>query len=371
MSHLFEPARIGSMTLRNRFVRSATWEAMATPEGTVTPRLVDTIAALARGGVGLIISSHAYVSPEGQAGPGQIGAYKDELSPGLKQMAAAARDHGAKILLQLAHAGYFAAQALTGRPPPAVSAAVRLDDIPRRELTTGDIQAVVRAFAAAAARAKTAGFDGVQIHSAHGYLLNQFLSPLFNRRSDEYGGALQNRVRVHLETLRAVRAAVGEDYPVLIKLNGRDFIEGGLEPEDAVAAAVLMEAAGLDAVELSSGMTKFAQFGSARQGISSRKKEAYNQQEASPLQTAAEDPPDPGGRHPLPARGRAAGRRGCVRLHCDEPALHPRAGSRPPLAVRRPPQGRLHLRQPLLRAGAQRGGPLLRHGCEEKQGGRR
>ena len=280
MSHLFEPARIGSMTLRNRFVRSATWEAMATPEGAVTPRLVDTIAALARGGVGLIISSHAYVSPEGQAGPGQIGAYKGELVPGLKQMAAAARDHGAKILLQLAHAGYFAAQALTGRPPPAVSAAVRLDDIPRRELTTGDIQAVVRAFAAAAARAKTAGFDGVQIHSAHGYLLNQFLSPLFNRRSDEYGGALQNRVRVHLETLRAVRAAVGEDYPVLIKLNGRDFIEGGLEPEDAVAAAVLMEATGLDAVELSSGMTKFAQFGSARQGISSRKKEAYNQEEA-------------------------------------------------------------------------------------------
>jgi 2,4-dienoyl-CoA reductase-like NADH-dependent reductase (Old Yellow Enzyme family) len=280
MSHLFEPARIGSMALRNRFVRSATWEAMATPEGAVTPRLVDTIAALARGGVGLIVSSHAYVSPEGQAGPGQIGGYKDELVPGLKQMAAAARDHGAKILLQLAHAGYFAAHHLTGRPPVAVSAAVKLDEVTRRELSPADVHEVVRAFAAAAARAKTAGFDGVQIHSAHGYLFNQFLSPLFNRRTDAYGGSLSNRVRVHLETIRAVRQAVGADYPVLIKLNGRDFIEGGLELEESVEAAARMEQAGLDAVELSSGMTKFSRFGSARTQISNQTKEAYNQEEA-------------------------------------------------------------------------------------------
>jgi len=282
MSHLFEPARIGSMALRNRFVRSATWEAMATLEGAVTPRLVDTIAALARGGVGLIISSHAYVSPEGQAGPGQIGAYKDELITGLKQMAAATHDHGAKILLQLAHAGYFAAQALTGIPPSAVSAAIRLDDIPRRELTVDSIHAVVQAFAAAASRAKAAGFDGVQIHSAHGYLFNQFLSPLFNQRTDEYGGTLQNRSRVHIETLRAVRQAVGADYPILIKLNGRDFAEGGggLELDDSVEAAALMESAGLDALELSSGMTKYARFGSARQSITNQKKEAYNQEEA-------------------------------------------------------------------------------------------
>jgi 2,4-dienoyl-CoA reductase-like NADH-dependent reductase (Old Yellow Enzyme family) len=268
------------MALRNRFVRSATWEAMATPEGAVTPRLVDTIAALARGGVGLIVSSHAYVSPEGQAGPGQIGVYKDGLVSGLKQMAAGAHDHGAKMVLQLAHAGYFAAHHLTGLPPVAVSAAVKLDEVTRRELSLADIHEVVRAFAAAAARAKTAGFDGVQIHSAHGYLFNQFLSPLFNRRTDAYGGSLSNRVRVHLETIRAVRQAVGADYPVLIKLNGRDFIEGGLELEESVEAAVLMEQAGLDAIELSSGMTKFSRFGSARTKISNQAKEAYNQEEA-------------------------------------------------------------------------------------------
>jgi 2,4-dienoyl-CoA reductase-like NADH-dependent reductase (Old Yellow Enzyme family) len=280
MNNLFESARISSMDLRNRFVRSATWEAMATEKGQVTPRLIDTIAALAKGGVGLIISGHAYIRPAGQAGPNQLGAYEDELIPGLRQMAAAAHDHGAKILLQLAHAGYFAAQKLTGQPPLAVSVSVKLDDIPRRELAPADIADIVQAFAEAAGRAKAAGFDGVQIHSAHGYLLNQFLSPLFNRRTDGYGGSLDNRARVHLETIRAVRRTVGADYPVLIKANGRDYAEGGLELEDSVEAAALMEQAGLDALELSSGMTKFSKFGSARTGITAQVKEAYNQEEA-------------------------------------------------------------------------------------------
>lgn len=290
MSNLFEPARIGLMELRNRFVRSATWEGMATPDGAVTPRLVDMISALAKGGVGLIISSHAYVRPAGQAGPGQLGVYKDDLIPGLRQMVAAAHDHGAKMLLQLAHAGYFAPQNLTGVPPFAVSATVKLDDIPRRELTIADIDDVVQAFAAAAGRAKIAGFDGVQIHTAHGYLFSQFLSPLFNRRTDEYGGSLDNRARVHLETIRAVRRAVGEDYPILIKLNGRDFAEGGLELEESIGAAALMEQAGLDAVELSSGMTKFSKFTSSRTGITAQAKEAYNQEEAKAFKRRLKTP---------------------------------------------------------------------------------
>jgi 2,4-dienoyl-CoA reductase-like NADH-dependent reductase (Old Yellow Enzyme family) len=280
MNNLFETATIKTMTLRNRFVRSATWEAMATASGEVTPRLVDTTATLAKGGVGLIISGHAYILPAGQAGPMQLGAYKDDLIPGLRQMAAAAHAHGARILLQMAHAGYFAAHNLSGMPPFAVSASVKLDDIPRRELTDADIADLSQAFAAAANRAKAAGFDGVQIHSAHGYLFNQFLSPLFNRRTDQYGGTLANRARVHLETIRAVRRAVGADYPVLIKLNGRDYAEGGLELEESVEAAALMEQAGLDAIELSSGMTKFSKFSAVRTGITTQAKEAYNQEEA-------------------------------------------------------------------------------------------
>jgi 2,4-dienoyl-CoA reductase-like NADH-dependent reductase (Old Yellow Enzyme family) len=182
----------------------------------------------------------------------------------------------------MAHAGYFAAQKLTGRPPLAASAAVKLNDVFRRELTPDDIGDVVQAFAAAAVRAKAAGFDGVQLHSAHGYLLNQFLAPLFNKRTDEYGGSLPNRVRVHLEILRAVRLAVGPDHPVLVKLNGRDYaeVEGGLELEDALEAAALLERAGLDGLELSSGMTQFSTFGAARTRIGTQKKEAYNQEEA-------------------------------------------------------------------------------------------
>ncbi len=280
MSPLFAPAAIKGMMLRNRFVRSATWEAMAAPDGAVTPRLVETIAALARGGVGLIISSHAFIRPEGQAGPGQVGAYGDELLPGLRRMAAAAHDNGAKILLQLAHAGYFAAGNLTGVRPLAVSAAVKLDDTPRREMSVADIGALVEAFAAAAVRAKAAGFDGIQLHCAHGYLLNQFLSPLFNRRTDDYGGTFVNRVRVHRETIQAIRRAVGENYPVLAKVNSRDFAEGGLELPEALEAAVLMEQAGIDAVELSSGMTRFARLGAARTGIRNQTKEAYHQEEA-------------------------------------------------------------------------------------------
>ena len=130
MSHLFESAKIGTMSLANRFVRSATWEGLATVDGAVTPELVEAIEELARGGVGLIISSHAYVRPDGQAGPRQLGAYKDELVPGLRRMATAARENGAKMVLQLAHAGCFAAEELTGTPPLVVSAAVESDDPP-------------------------------------------------------------------------------------------------------------------------------------------------------------------------------------------------------------------------------------------------
>jgi 2,4-dienoyl-CoA reductase-like NADH-dependent reductase (Old Yellow Enzyme family) len=281
MSTLFEPVKLGTLTLRNRFVRSATWEAMATPAGEVTPKLADTITALARGGVGLIISSHAYVSPEGQAGPGQIGVHTDAMVPGLKRMAAAAHEHGAKMVLQLAHSGYLAIESLTGRKPLAVSAAVRLDEAEREELDPAGIRRIVRAYADAAARAMEAGYDGVQIHAAHGYCFSQFLSPIFNRRTDDYGGPIANRARVIVETLAAVRRVVGEKTPILAKVNGRDCAEGGLEAADAVEAAALMEGAGLDAIEVSSGMSKFAKSGSARLAITSAEKEAYNREDSA------------------------------------------------------------------------------------------
>jgi 2,4-dienoyl-CoA reductase-like NADH-dependent reductase (Old Yellow Enzyme family) len=275
MSRLFETSAIHGMTIANRFVRSATWEGMAADDGAVAPRLIETMTALAKGGVGLIISSHSYVRPDGQATPRQLGIYKDELIPGLQQMTAAVHACGGKIVMQLAHAGNFAAEALTGQPPLVVSDYEGLAKAPRKEMTAHDIQEIVASYADAARRAKSAGFDGVQIHSAHGYLLSQFLSPLFNRRRDNYGGDIRNRVRVHLEVLEAIRAAVGKDYPVLIKMNCRDFVENGLTVEDSVRAAGLLADAGLDAIELSGGLLTSIKLSPSRPAIDSVDKEAY------------------------------------------------------------------------------------------------
>lgn len=282
MSILFEPTTINGMQLPNRFIRSATWVGMAGDDGVVTSRLTACMETLAAGGVGLIISGHAYVERAGQAGPKQLGIYSDDQGPGLESMVSAVHSAGGKIIAQLAHAGYFAAAKLTGRKPWAVSAEVDLMDGDRQTLKVEDIQDLVQAFAAAAKRAVAAGFDGVQIHSGHGYLLSQFLSPLFNRRTDEYGGEIANRSRIHLEILKAVRSVVGDDYPVLIKLNCSDFVEGGLEPEEALAAGILLEKAGIDAIELTGGLLRTSLMGPSpsRAGINSPAKEAYHQTEA-------------------------------------------------------------------------------------------
>jgi 2,4-dienoyl-CoA reductase-like NADH-dependent reductase (Old Yellow Enzyme family) len=280
MNTLFSSSTIKSMTLPNRFVRSATWEGMAADNGAVTPRLIETMEALALGGVGMIISSHAYVSPEGQAGPWQLGIYKDELIEGFENMTTAVHTAGGKILAQLAHAGQSAAKQLTGLIPLAVSDVTGLSTDTRKEITRQDVTAIVLAYAQAARRAKLAGFDGVQIHAAHGYLLNQFLSPAFNQRRDEYGGRIENRARILLEVLQAVRQEVGHDYPVLIKMNSRDFIDNGLTLEDSRKTAVLLTDAGIDAIELSGGMLASKTLPPSRLGINTEDKEAYFKEEA-------------------------------------------------------------------------------------------
>lgn len=282
MPQLFEPVELGGLRLDNRFMRSATWEGLAAEGGAVTPRLCALIEALARGGVGLIVSSHAYVRPEGQAGPGQLGAHADALVPGLAQMAAAAHAHGAKILLQLAHAGALAATALSGRPAWSVSGVEAASGTtPVHVMSAADIGELADAFGAAAGRARAAGFDGVQIHAAHGYLLSQFLSPRHNRRQDAYGGPIENRAAALRAALAAVREAVGPGFPVWIKMNGQDFVEGGLETAEALAAARLLEADGLDGLELSGGVAGSLRRSPARVGIASAEREAYHRDEAA------------------------------------------------------------------------------------------
>lgn len=250
MATLFEKTTIKNLSLHNRFVRSATWEGMADEHGAPTPELNQLMADLAQGEVGLTISGHAYVSPDGQASPRQLGVHDPELLPELTLMPKAVHAAGGRIALQLAHAGAYGI-APEGTIGPSVIAGHEGKTC--REMSKSDIQRIVGAFASGATLAKQAGFDAVQIHAAHGYLLSQFLSPHYNKRQDEYGGSLENRARIVLEVLAAVRQAVGEDYAVLIKLNSDDFIEGGATIEDMLQIAEFLETAGIDAIEISGG----------------------------------------------------------------------------------------------------------------------
>lgn len=275
MSKVFEQTEINGMRLANRFVRSATWEGMATDEGAVTSRLVNVMAELAEGSMGLIISSHAYVRKDGQAGLYQIGIYDDSLSRGLETMTRAVHERKGKIVAQLAHAGLFGNTKLSGEEPVAVSALEGYTHPPRRVMDAKDVQALVEAFSRAAGRARDSGFDGVQLHAAHGYLLNQFLSPAFNKREDAYGGSVENRSRAVLETVRAVRGTVGGSYPLLIKMNSEDFLEGGLTLQDSLRIASLLQEAGIDAVELSGGTFLSGKLGPSRGGIKTEDREAY------------------------------------------------------------------------------------------------
>ena len=292
-STLFEPTTIRGMDLANRFVRSATWEGMADPQGRAMPDLVRLYGELARGRVGLIISSHAFVLPEGRAGFQQLGAHDDSMIPALTQLAAAVHHSGGKIALQISHGGLWSqpapdgvadvereaaegaaragaepgpAQPEGGEPAQPLGPSVRQTDAgpSGREMQSADIARVTRAFAAAAKRAQTAGFDAVQIHCAHGYLLSSFLSPFFNQRHDEYGGGTASRARFAVEVVQAVREAVGPDFPVLMKMNSEDFIAGGLTVEDMLQSAALLAAAGVDAMELSGGTSLSGELGPLR-----------------------------------------------------------------------------------------------------------
>jgi 2,4-dienoyl-CoA reductase-like NADH-dependent reductase (Old Yellow Enzyme family) len=275
MSKLFEKTEINGMVLRNRFVRSATWEGMAGEDGSCTSKVVAIMESLAEGNVGLIITGHAYVLPEGQAGPWQLGIYKDEFIPGLAKMTTAVHDRGGAIALQISHAGFFANPKLIGGTPAGPSDAAGFTKTPRRAMTAQEIEDVVAAFGQAASRAKNAGFDGIQIHAAHGYLLSQFLSPAFNRRTDVYGGSVEQRVKIIVDVIRAIRRQVGADYPVLIKMNSRDFIEEGLTLEASVRAGAILREEGLDAIELSGGTLVSGEHNPSRTGILTEEKEAY------------------------------------------------------------------------------------------------
>ena len=279
-SKLFETTTLNGMTLKNRFVRSATAEGMATEDGAATPRLINLMVELVEGGVGLIITGHTYVTKRGQATPWQLGIYDDKLIPGLRKMTDAVHKRDGKIVAQLAHSGLRANPKLIDGAPLAPTAMEGLNEVVAQEMTSEDINATVEAFGNAAGRARKAGFDGVQIHAAHSYLLSQFLSPAFNLRKDAYGGTIENRARILVEVVEAIQERVGKDYPLLIKINSRDFLEGGLELEDSIRAGAMLKDVGLDAIEISGGTYASGELVPIRKGIKKEKDEAYFKSEA-------------------------------------------------------------------------------------------
>ncbi len=272
---LFDNTHIGCISLKNRLVRSATWEGMCDREGKVTPQLIEYYRRLARGGVGLIITGYSYVREDGKQLSGKMGSCNDDHLTGLKQLTEAVHQEGGVIFCQLVHAGGQTSSKVIGCQPlvPSANGFIGYLDTPR-EMAKDDIRAITEAFGEAAFRAQQAGFDGVQLHGAHGYLINQFLSPLCNQRHDNYGGNLENRMAFLEGTVTAVRSAVGRNFPVTIKLTVTDHIENGLQPKDGVMIAKRLEELGIDAIEVTSGMAASEAMGPARQNIDAPEKEA-------------------------------------------------------------------------------------------------
>ncbi|MFZ5569257.1 MAG: NADH:flavin oxidoreductase [Thermodesulfobacteriota bacterium] len=256
MGLAFQPITIGGMELKNRFVHSATHEAMADANGRVTDDIIRRYETLAKGEIGLIIPGHLFVHPRGQAHHGQCGIHDDGMIPELKKLAEAVHRHGGKIAFQLAHGGRQSPKALIKRRPLAPSGH-GLDPVSLnrpKAMSVAEIRETAGAFVRSAERAMEAGADAVQLHCSHGYLLNEFLSPFFNRRRDEYGGSDENRSRFLEEVVAAVTSILPADKPLLVKLNTNDFTpRQGVTPELAAVYAGRLVKMGVAAVEVSCG----------------------------------------------------------------------------------------------------------------------
>ena len=266
MAALFEEITINGMTMHNRMVRSATWEGMCGQDGKPTEKLINLYRELAQGGVGLIVTGFTFVQPEGKQLIGKMGIHTDDFAGHFQKLTAAVHEAGAKIALQMNHGGRQCNPAAVDGLLLAPSSIPLNRDAPRPiEMSERQIQATIRAFADAAGRVQEAGFDAVQIHGAHGFLINAFNSPTSNWRRDAWGGSLPRRVRFLEEVTAAVRDVVGDDYPVFIKLGTTDFVRDGLTEKDGVEIISHLADMGLDAVEISGGIGS----GNTRTGIRS------------------------------------------------------------------------------------------------------
>ena len=256
---LFSPVTVGSMEVRNRIVMAPMTSGYSSADGYVTDTLTNFYVARAKGGVGLITCESCYVDPLGKGFVGHLALDQDQYIPGLARLTDSVKSSGAKIVLQLIHCGRQTTSALCGGQPlaPSPIPCPVLKEMPR-EASIHDISHIVNAFMRAARRAKEAGFDGVEIHAAHGYLINQFLSPYSNKRSDAYGGDLSGRSRILLEIVSGVKESVGRDFPVSCRLSADEFVEGGLTLRETRTIANWLANIGLDAISVSGGVYESA-----------------------------------------------------------------------------------------------------------------
>ncbi|MCJ7746652.1 MAG: tRNA-dihydrouridine synthase, partial [Desulfobacterales bacterium] len=254
--HLLKPLQLGSITLKNRLVMSQMTMNYATQEGFATEKLIRYYLERAKGGVGLIFVEGTFFTPEGRGYVNQLGLSSSEHTEKLKGLTKAIHslNNDVKVFIQIHHAGGRAYSKVTGLQPVAPS---EFPLYPGAEtlhaLTKKEIKDLVKAHIQAAVRAKEAGFDGVDIHCAHGYLIPEFFSPLFNRRNDEYGGDLSGRTRFLKEIVKGIKEQLGRDFPMTVKISGDEFIEGGLGQKEMIQIALLAQEAGVDGIMISAG----------------------------------------------------------------------------------------------------------------------
>ena len=294
MPEVFAPLEIGKLKIPNRFVRSATYFALSDKNGFISDESIHLMKTLAAGEIGLIITGYAFVSKQGQVFPDMNGIDVDDHIPAYQKMTRAVHALNGKIVMQIAHGG---AQSTTAAKENNDYAAVSLTgDLPDfgrspRELTDADITGIVEAFGQAARRVEAAGFDGVQIHGAHGYLVSEFLSPTTNQRRDRWGGSLENRMRFLIEVIRSIKKQVSKDFPVMIKLGCRDYLEDRevLTIEEGQQVAKAIAAEGIALIEISHGRVD-KNFRKMAEKIDSLEKEAFMLADAKAIRSAVSIP---------------------------------------------------------------------------------
>ena len=253
MPGLLDNIHIGPLVISNRLVMPPMGTRLATGDGEVTEGHITHYRERAPG-VGLVIVEHSFVMAAGRASLEQVGVHEDRLVPGLRRLARAVQEQGSKAAIQLNHCGAKAhPDPALGSPAGPSAVSLPNSDVVPRELSAEEIKGIVAAFGNAARRAREAGFDAVEVHGAHGYINNQFTSPLTNKRTDRYGGSLENRMRLPLEIVSAVRVEVGADYPLLFRLGACDMMDGGLSVQDGQRIAAALVEAGVDVIDVSGG----------------------------------------------------------------------------------------------------------------------